>query len=153
MAIANLISDNDVKNLVHIKSVIKDLVRYTATCANLLTNETSNIERCPMTFESSSEETCQVVITQVNGVYFYLVDFLNVLYHFSVSDEIKYEIYEQCGMREYLRMIVYHGNQIEKQFALRLLWQLCFDQRVGKHVQEDSKLMNYIEKLFMDSLR
>ena len=92
------------------------------------------MERCPISFESGQKEAKQQyesLILSVNESYFYLIDFLNVLYNFAVSDEIKYEIYETYGMKTNLSVFILNGNSIEKDYSLKLLMQLCYDKRVA----------------------
>jgi hypothetical protein len=88
------------------------------------------------------------VIVPVNESYFYLIDFLSVLYNFAVSDEIKYEIYETFLMKNNLNVFILNGNSIEKEYSLKLLMQLCYDKRVLELlVNEKKDLVNFISDL------
>jgi hypothetical protein len=53
-------------------------------------------------------------------------------------------MYFECEMSVHLRQIAYNGNDVEKEAALRVLWQLCFDARVLKDVVGDKMLFNYL---------
>lgn len=44
-------------------------------------------------------------------------------------------------------MIILYGNLIEKEYALKLLWQLCYDQRVSNHVLNDQGLLELLKEL------
>ncbi len=72
---------------------------------------------------------------------------LNALYHMAVNDHIKQLIYEENRVNEHLRVIVHEGNGTEAEFGVKLLWQLCFDQRVAQVVREDRALVARIEFL------
>ena len=85
----------------------------------------------------------------VNESYFYLIDFLSVLYNFAVSDEIKYEIYETFLMKNNLNVFILQGNSIEQEYSLKLLMQLCYDKRVLESLVDEEKkdLVTFISDL------
>lgn len=119
------------------------MVEYIRICASNL-EEIKNLERCPLVSdESGGDETSarEALIIEVNDTYFYVTEFLNVLYNLAVSDETKHEIYETYRMRDYLDVFIENGNVTEREYALKLLWQLCFDKRVARHVAADHKLV------------
>ena len=69
------------------------------------------------------------------------------LYKISINGKRKREIFEKQGFNHALINIIYQGNDVEKQYALELLTQLCFDNNVFKLVQEDKELYKYIQNL------
>lgn len=140
---------NSVKDLVNIKLVIKDLVEYIRQCASNL-QEIKNLERCPLVADDNDEEgksyVREALIIEVNDTYFYVTEFLNVLYNFAISDETKFDIYENCKMREYLEVFIEHGNLTEREYALKLLWQLCFDKRVVQSVANQQGILDHLKE-------
>ncbi len=139
MSLAHLFVDKDMSQLSNVKQVIKELVDYSSLCASKITQ--NKMERCPISFESGQKEGkehYESLILSVNESYFYLIDFLNVLYNFAVSDEIKYEIYETYGMKTNLSVFILNGNSIEKDYSLKLLMQLCYDKRVADLLPKQS---------------
>ena len=151
MSMAHLFVDKDVSQLGNVKPVIKELASYTGMCATKL-GDNKDMERCPVCFETEEHNTDlsrprETIIIQINESYFYLTEFLDVMYNFAVSDEIKYDIYEVNSMKTYLRTFILRGNTLEKDCALKLLWQLCYDQRVADHLQKDTELFEYIKSL------
>lgn len=140
--------------MVHIKSVIGEVVGYTGECVAEINSK--NLERFPINFEDqtqhesknkSQNQRDETMIIQINESYFYLIEFLEVLYNFAVSDEIKFDIYETFSMKKQLKMLILYGNNLEKEYGLKLLWQLCYDQRVANHVINDTVLVDYIRDL------
>ena len=81
------------------------------------------------------------------GAEWSLVNLLKALYHLAVSDKLKYEIYYKNHMKKYLKVLILHGNEIEKEYTLKLLWQLCFDKQIGLDIIGDSDLFEYIGSL------
>ena len=56
---------------------------------------------------------------KVNGTIWHIIELLNALYHMSVNDTIKYDVYFTYKMNESLRDICYYGNRIEKEYSLK----------------------------------
>lgn len=65
----------------------------------------------------------------------------------SINDKIKFEIYETHLMKDRLRTIVYKGNDTEIEYSLKLLHQLCFDERILQDVYQDKKFYKQIKSL------
>lgn len=143
----------DVSNVSHLRKitpVVKDLVDYTKLCTKSL--QVENPERCPLIVDEQWDDLAQAapkeaLIIEVNESYYYVTDFLNVLYYFAISDEIKWEIYYNCRIRDTLETLIFRGNFTEKEFALKLLWQLCFDKKIAIDVGENTSLVNEISQL------
>lgn len=81
-----------------------------------------------------------------------LINILKALYHLSVSDKLKYDIYFRNGLNKCIRVIIYNGNDVEREYSVLLLWQLCFDKQIATDVLNDSDLYNYINALSSDTL-
>jgi len=141
----------EVSQLAHIKSVLAELISYTGECSAEINNK--NLERFPINFDEVPKKTTsdsfkkETMIIQINESFFYLTDFFDVLYHYAVSDEIKFDIYETYSMKKQLKMIILYGNLIEKEHGLKLLWQCCYDQRVANHLLNDNTLLDLIKEL------
>ena len=75
------------------------------------------------------------------------IELLNSCYHLSVCDKIKNDVYFTFNMSEHLRTIIFNGNDCESQYGLKLLYQLCFEQKISEHVKEDQELIAKIKEL------
>lgn len=53
-------------------------------------------------------------------------------------------------MEKYLREIIYHGSFYEKERAMLMLWDLCFDEQVAANVANDQQFANYLLMLQND---
>ncbi len=83
-----------------------------------------------------------------NEIEFHLVELQHSLYHLAVNDNIKKEIYEKYSMRECAKSIILKGNEVEKEYTLKLLYQLCFDDEVAKNIAKN--LENDLKALIKD---
>jgi hypothetical protein len=87
------------------------------------------------------------IVTDKSDVEWNLVEVIEDLYSFASHDFIKQKIYDKCNSKHDLSKIIYNGNEIEKQYAIKLLWKLCFNEHVARCVANDFKLFDYIRKL------
>ena len=146
LCLASLFADNDVSQLANVKQVIKELVDYCGVCSSKISE--NKMERCPISFENRETELHESVILAVGDSYFYLIDFLNVLYNFAVSDEIKHDIYEVYQMKNHLSVFIRAGNSIEREHALKLIMQLSYDSRVRDSlIKEKKELIEFVGNL------
>ena len=53
-------------------------------------------------------------------------------------------------MKLYLKKLIYNGNEIEKEFAVKLLYQLSFDDNISKDLAGDEQILTYLNNLFID---
>lgn len=86
-----------------------------------------------------------IYIPSSESVEWNLVELLDALYHLSVNDNIKMDIYKT--IIDHLKMLIYKGNEIEKEFSLRLLYQLCFDSEIAEDLSKSAELITYITSL------
>jgi hypothetical protein len=53
-------------------------------------------------------------------------------------------------MKVYLKKLTYNGNEVEKEFAVKLLYQLSFDDTIAKDLAEDDKILMYLNDLMLN---
>ncbi len=70
---------------------------------------------------------------------------MNSLFSFAKSDQIKYLVYNELGMSEISRKIIYNGNLDEQEITFKLLYQLSFDDRIAKDILNDAKIFDLIK--------
>ncbi len=51
----------------------------------------------------------------------HLIELMNELYRLAVNDQIKFIMYNDFAMKSHLRGIIYNGNEVEKDYALKLI--------------------------------
>jgi hypothetical protein len=69
---------------------------------------------------------------------------MDSLYSFAKSDDIKYLLYNDFKIKDILQIIIYNGNKFEQESAFKLIYQLCFDDKIAKDILNDTKLFNFI---------
>ena len=96
---------------------------------------------------AEADEWSDVCYVTVGAVEWNLFELTRALYMLSVNDSMKLEIYHKCLMRDYLKRIVYKGNEAERQCALLCMRQLCFDPQIANDVSQDSKFVVYMRQM------
>lgn len=66
------------------------------------------------------------------------------------NDSLKYELYERKSLGIYLGRILFSGNMVEKEYALKLLWKLALDKRVADRIRADLNLYSLLVGLSMN---
>lgn len=66
------------------------------------------------------------------------------------DDRIRYELYERYSLKTYISRILFNGNSIEKEHALKLLWKLTLDKHVASYVRADLNLYSFLVGLSMN---
>jgi hypothetical protein len=146
MIIANIATDAEIDTLPEIRVAIKNIIMFIERCAKLL-GESESPPRLKIQLEEDSalEEICYILVDQDHA--WHLVELLIALHHLAVNDNIKLDVYDEYNMKEHLRTIIYKGNETEKEYALRVLYQLCFDDSVCAAVLRDHSLNGFISYL------
>lgn len=103
-----------------------------------------------MTLDDESTEQKEVALVGYMDTNWSIINLIKALYHLSVNDKLKHDIYYKCKMNEYLRTIVYHGNEVEKEYSLLLVWQLCFDKQIAQDVFDDKEFYEFIKNISVD---
>jgi hypothetical protein len=130
---------------------LNDLNQVTTTIVGLLGDCTkvialnTNIQRKPFKIDLKDEEIKEILVItykQANFRVTELIDFLDCLANFN--EKFKAEIYENPGLKSYLNVLLFNGNDVEKEFIIKLLWNLCKDSRVSRSVCNDVNLYSYL---------
>ena len=53
-------------------------------------------------------------------------------------------------MKLHLKTFIYKGNEIEKENAVKLMYQLCFDEIIAKDVGQDEQMLNFLNEIIKD---
>jgi hypothetical protein len=151
MLIAFIADENEIKALGDMSGSkpIQTIVNLIRKLCSTLSKGEKAIKRISIQLnETDKSENCMIAATITKRrTMWHCVELLNALYHMAICDEIKMEIYEKQNMKEYLRVIISNGNEIEQEYSIKLLWQLCFDKKIAHHVTDDDLLMRKLEQL------
>ena len=140
MTIANIACENDLNNFSASLSILENLTSLLKQFANILSDESKKKIRTSFQIEEDDEE---VEIIGLKG--WNLYEILHALYKFSINDNIKGVIYETLKVKDYIKTIANHGNEVEQEFAFKLLNQLCFDKKILTDVFSDATFYEFMK--------
>ncbi len=156
MIIANLASEEDLK----IVSVSKDILEFSIRklreflykikiiesheCINCDYGNYCSVELQNRRESCKTAESEEIVYTIKIGEW-NLVELLQSLHKFAINDDMKCIIYEEVEFKNCLWTIIYKGNEVEKEYAFKLLNQLCFKQEIALDVKSNSKLVDFMK--------
>lgn len=157
LSVASVSSDEEIDKLPSLHTVIEEIIHVISLGAKaiksgLVTSAKINGEatvkraKIPIKDSNESKEVCMIYLFK-DPTGWSISELFEGLYHMAINDSVKNDIYTKYSMCEHLRSIIYNGNETEVSYAIKLLWQLSFDQRVLKHVCEDMKLVGFIKEL------
>ena len=71
---------------------------------------------------------------------------LKGLYKLAVNNNLRSDIYyfNNNEFHDNLKAIILNGNEIEVKYALRLLCQLSFNEKIATDISNDSELMDFL---------
>lgn len=146
MTLANILTDKEIDELSDTTEIVNTIVHIISICSNLISDEKTQTPRLKIDLENGCvEDICTV--NDDNGIQWDLTELISGLFRISVNDKIKYHIYANCKINEYLDRIIFHGNLIEKEYAIKLLYQLSFDDNVSNLIGKDKNLISTLKTL------
>jgi hypothetical protein len=151
MALSFIADDDEViKNASEIKKVIPgivSIVRKIATNFKEMKGDYIKVKRVKVQLREEDTVESDIACAETAQTVWHLVEVLNGLYHLSVVDSIKSDIYFEHKMAEYLRVFISHGNRVEIENSLILLYQLCFNASIAQDVRKDKLFYDKIDEL------
>ncbi len=145
---ANIATDEEIESLKEISLVMSQIVEKIVSYFIKKLNDGTKIQRSHVQIymEDESGMVSTVEVARVADGWS-CIELMDACYHLTVYDKVKHELYFTLKMSEHLRTIIYKGNPIEVMYALKLIYQLCFDKRIAAHVKGDSSLVEKITNL------
>jgi hypothetical protein len=140
MIIANIASEEDLNNLSVSLNLLEYITSYVKIIAKALDDDEYEISRGTYIIDETDDTVLVLVHEGWN-----LILLIEALHKFSINDTNKSKIYEKLKLKEDLRKIIYNGNEFEKEYAFKLLNQLCFDDNIALDVKNDKKLINFMK--------
>ena len=141
-AIVCVYEEKNFEKLTDTDMVIKNVSNLIGECAKTIKNK--ECLRLKTMLYDQNNRIIRVIVLD-NG--WNLIDLIDCLYNMSHNDLIKYDIYFTNKLKNYLRIIIYMGNEFEREYALKMLYHLCFERRIVDDVMNDQELQNYIKMI------
>jgi hypothetical protein len=144
LTLANLLNDSEIETLPHSKIALKSLVQLLHSAANSI--GTRILKRIQIETEINEEDlhNADLCIIEYSWCSWHIGEVLNGLYSMSVNDKIKNEIFD--AVKDDVKVILINGTDFERVFTLKLLCQLCFDEKICKKVKEDKQIYDFIQR-------
>ena len=150
MTLVNIVSDDDIENVPDAKNALLSLVTILKSLGETLKDDKS-IQRDKIDFEIDDDSSQEISFEKVEVVRhncgWNLAEIISSIYRLAINDKFKKELFNTHQVRDVLFVFIQIGNDWEKMFALKLLWQLCFDKDIAKKVRDDNELYELITKL------
>lgn len=126
------------------KYVTHDLIEIVGHLCDRLISIEEKVQRIQLELNEANDDTREVCTLTVKKTIWHLIEMLDGIYNLSMNDSIKYDMFNTYRLGQYLKGIVRTGNEVECEHAVRLLWQLCFNDKVAIEVRRDTELIEKI---------
>ena len=143
MILANVLTDKEIDELKDTVFIVNKLVEMVGACALAIAENTCS--RFEIELERGRNEF--ICSFEQSGVKWDLAELIRALYRIAVNDRIKFYIYNDLNVKKYIHLIISHGNLVEKEYTISLLYQLSFDKNVARLIRNDLTLIESINNL------
>jgi hypothetical protein len=141
MTIGNIACDTDLNMLKLDPKLLGILIARVEGLANALENKD-----CPPRRMKIEHDKLQLEFIE-DDLGYNLFECLQALFKYSVNDQLKTAIYEIFNIKPILKTIIDNGNSSEQEYSFKLLYQLCFDEKISSDVGIDTDLMNLMKSI------
>ncbi len=136
--------ETNLPRLNDLNQVVDVVVCLLSECTKMIALN-PNIERKPFKIDLQDEDIKQILVVKYKQAIFRLTELVYFLDCVADIDEkYKLEIYENSGLKWCINVLLFNGNDIEKEYLIKLLWKLCKDQRVSQSIRSDINLYSYL---------
>ena len=147
-SIINIADDNQLENLPEMNNVklfIVDRLRKMVECF-----KTGNLNRHSTQMNIGGESiNCYDVyyLDDQEKILFSLILQLKLFYKLTINKKMRNELYYEDKIMETLQIILLKGNYFERYFALEIIAQLTFDEKISSELNKTSDFKGILEKL------
>lgn len=150
MIICNVVDDKDIENITEIKQITEAVSKMFIDCVNMQEKQYMKNEFIDDENNTKHEFSIKYIRDDQDKVKVSVTGLLLTLYRISLNDQIKWNLFNTKGLVEAIKKLVNEGNDVEKQYALRLLTQLCFEDKVLVELRKDIKFNEFVAVLFKE---
>jgi hypothetical protein len=149
MTLAHILTDKEIDEMADIFEIVEKLVRIINAAAEQI-EAGSECVRVKVDIENDRVESV-CAVSDDDEIKWDLVELMSGLYRIAVNDKIKYYIYVNCDFKKIIYKILTHGNVIEKEFTMRILYQMSFDERICEIATQDNHLIELVAEVTIES--
>jgi hypothetical protein len=147
MIIANIAFDKEIESTPEVNESIDSFVELSCEAINNQNCDTGTYEF--FDDENNTQHSFEIRIVTTNNVSISLTGLLLSLFRLSINDKIKSKIYTKPGFKDSLIKLINIGNDVEIQYAMQLLVQLCFDEKIKDDLAKDENFLNNVKNLLI----
>ena len=142
--LANIVKDKEISNLPNIQQALKCFATETENFVNQISTKRT-ITRISIDVESDESDKPIIMNVFQNWTGWHVFEILHAVTRLAVNDETKSKVYEDFEFKNYLEKLILHGNDDEKACAMKLLFQVCFNEEIAKKVKNNKQLFDLIK--------
>jgi hypothetical protein len=150
LSVANIFHDIDVSGdkLSEIKLVIKTLIEMFNRCINKMGDKKFLLK---MNVYEASDKIYDITFIEEFETKWNFIEITGALTRLSVNDTLKNVIYSDYPILENAQEAIKKGNEVEQDFAIKLLWHLCFNKKISQDVLSNyNELLMFIRQIFVE---
>lgn len=148
MATCNIASDKDLDSISELNAII-DMI------SDLAIKTINHPEKVYYKEQFIDEETKKIFEFDMKcyrdtteNVRMSLAGFMLTLYRLALNEKVKWILFQKTNLIASIKKLVLEGNDVEKQYGLRLLTQLCFSDKVIEEMRKDTPFNDYVQTLY-----
>jgi hypothetical protein len=138
------------------ESIVRKVVDLIAACSKDLTTNSGYVERktFKMNIESSSDQVIfsdeftleDIAVVSWKRTIWRLTELLKFVEQLCEVHDSKLDcfVYYECQLGEHLKSVIFNGNEIEKEAALKLLLKVCNKKQIALSIKQDINLYSLI---------
>ena len=143
--LSNVVNENEIETSLDTRHAIEDLMSLIRAGVDAIVQK-ENLKRIRVDVDFDEDNEIFEDVCSINDDW-NILDLLLALYRLAINDNLKLVIFRDFNIKIELEKIFLNGNDTEKEYSAKLLWQLCFDKTVAKDVQESETLFAYIQSI------
>ncbi len=147
MILTKCLNENKLNELPSNKDVLKTLVKMLKQFGSSLRNMKSTRTIVELELENYFLKKYPVSVVVYHNFNFNLIEIINALYAFNMSDQTKRELFLDKELVENLKQIVILGNEIEVEYATKLLFQFAHDDSISQSFLRDKEFNDLIQNI------
>ena len=140
--ISNIASDEEIEKIPEIDQIINTYITFVYNCIN---NPEGNRSYQYKDDDDVDKNFNVNYVSDVNKISMPVTSLLSHIYHLSVNEKIKFDIFKKQNFFACLKKLVFTGKEVEKQHAIQCLAQLAFSEQVNKELNAEHELIDHIK--------
>jgi len=147
---------NDLSSLNELNRYVTKVLGLLEQCGSwLATHNTLSVERKLFKLNDKPEPKEIAIIHSKENTQWRLTELINFMIRVCdlSTGEYKRQTFENFGnLKLNIKQILFFGNEIEKEYILKLVWKLCINNELTRAFQEDSDLNTFLMGLTCNKL-